>query len=137
MEAVIVALVVGLLAIGGQELRERTRARTLRESKEEDWRREDEVASRALEASHVLERKLDVIDEGQQVIHTLVNQEKTEGLKLVLHLRKLNMEQLRAAGQKVPDEDIKAIEEVEKELADRENQLVKAKEQMRMQKEGE
>lgn len=66
-----------------------------REEKEEDWKRQDEVAKRAKEASDQQQAVLAVIDGKVNAIHTLTNAEKTAAIERQLDGAKTQLAMLR------------------------------------------
>lgn len=133
--SIVVAVIVGGMAVVGQQLLSRSNARQRREEKQEDWDRQDAVAAKAAEAADLLlaENKKVAATAVQtqrslSEIHTLVNSNMTAAMQGQLVALKAQLALMeRLAGVKSPTYDeklatagvIAQIAELEAALNDR------------------
>ncbi len=85
---ILIAVIVGAMAVLGQQLQSRSASKARREDKEEDWARQDAVASQAAKAAELLLAQNKVVaetatttNEKLDVIHTLVNSNMTAAMQ--------------------------------------------------------
>lgn len=113
--SIVVAVIVGGMAVVGQQLLSRSNARQRREEKQEDWDRQDAVAAKAAEAADLLlaENKKVAATAVQtqrslSEIHTLVNSNMTAAMQGQLVALKAQLALMeRLAGVKSPTYDEK------------------------------
>jgi len=85
---IVIAVIVGGMAVAGQQVQAWNARKAIRESKLEDWAREDQVAAKAAEAAKLLLEQNKVVADAAattnaklDVIHVLVNSNMTAAMQ--------------------------------------------------------
>jgi len=127
-DSILVALIVGVMAVIGQQLQSWNASRSRREDKEEDWARQDEVADKLVEQNEKVAKAAGETKAQLKEIHTLVNSNMTAAMQAQLVALKGQLVLMeRLAERTVSTEDelaaIKAVQgqisELEAALRDR------------------